>query len=566
MIRGLLLAALALLSCPAFAQDRLVLKADGELPKGLRDPIKLSSASALEEQKRSVMASLLKEGYLEASVDSCTRDSSTATCALHLGPLYRWARLSASGVDQAIASEANFRERYFTGRPIDPRQVARLYEALLDRCENNGFPFAVISLDSIRQDSDGMRATVMLDKGRFTRIDSVVTRGTAKVNEKYLQASIGIHPGDPYNETLIVEAEKRLRELPFVAQRQRPYVLFTPDKTKLYLFLDTKKASSINGILGVLPDPVTGKVNFTGDLDLRLRNALRQGEAIDLNWRSLKDKTQDLKARFNYPYLFRTPFGTDLSLKLFKRDTTFLEVTARAALEYLFGRNDRVSVFVNDKSSQRLGRSTFYPPGLADVDLTNYGLGIERERFDYRFNPRRGIGIAAEGSAGRKRSTTGTLADAEPPEVVTTTQYEVNGRIVGHIPIGGRGTVRLVAQGGSMVNELLFTNELYRIGGIKSMRGVDEASMYCSSFAIGTAELRFILDENSNAFVFFDQGWWEDQSQETLVTDAPIGFGVGTSFETKAGIFGLTYALGQQNGQPVDLRESKVHFGFTSLF
>ena len=117
-----------------------------------------------------------------------------------------------------------------------------------------------------------------------------------------------------------------------------------------------------------------------------------------------------------------------------------------------------------------------------------------------------------------------------------------------------------------MVNEQLFANELYRMGGIKSMRGVDEASIYCSSFAIGTAELRFILDENSNAFVFVDQGWWEDRSQEALVTDAPLGFGVGTSFETKAGIFGLTYALGRQFDRPVDLRESKVHFGFTSLF
>ena len=117
-----------------------------------------------------------------------------------------------------------------------------------------------------------------------------------------------------------------------------------------------------------------------------------------------------------------------------------------------------------------------------------------------------------------------------------------------------------------MVNERLFRNEIYRLGGIKSLRGVDEASIVASSFAIGTVEYRFLFEENSNFFLFVDQAWWEDQSQSQLLTDKPIGFGTGTSFETKAGIFSLTYALGKQFNNPIELRSGKVHFGFTSLF
>ena len=60
--------------------------------------------------------------------------------------------------------------------------------------------------------------------------------------------------------------------------------------------------------------------------------------------------------------------------------------------------------------------------------------------------------------------------------------------------------------------------------------------------------------------------WWEDAAQEQLVTDTPLGFGAGTTFETKAGLFSLTYALGRQFGEPVQLRGGKIHFGFTSLF
>ena len=103
-------------------------------------------------------------------------------------------------------------------------------------------------------------------------------------------------------------------------------------------------------------------------------------------------------------------------------------------------------------------------------------------------------------------------------------------------------------------------------GGIKSLRGVDEASIYCSSFGIGTVEYRFLFEENSNVFVFFDQAWIEDRTLDVNLSDTPMGFGAGTSFETKAGIFSLTYALGRQFNNPIELRGGKVHFGFTSLF
>ena len=57
-----------------------------------------------------------------------------------------------------------------------------------------------------------------------------------------------------------------------------------------------------------------------------------------------------------------------------------------------------------------------------------------------------------------------------------------------------------------------------------------------------------------------------DVESDGLTSGDTLGIGVGTSFETKAGIFGLTYALGRQFDAPFELRSGKVHFGFTSLF
>ena len=559
--------AVVLMACATFAQKhKVVFTADRELPERWLRAIEVGAVEQVPAALTQQIAFLHGQGYLEASIDSCKRDSSTTTCPLSVGRVYKWARLSGSGIPVEIASEARFREKLYTDRPVDPKGVQRLFEDLLARCENDGYPFARVKLDSLRSQEEGLSARVLLEKGRLVKIDSVVVRGTARTSERYLHSLIGIRPGDLYNESLVRGVELRVREMPFVTQRQRPYVQFTPERTKLFLFLDAKKASSINGILGIQPDPTTGKVKLTGDLDLRLRNALKRGEAIDLNWRSLADATQDLKVRLNLPFAFNTPFGADASLKLFKRDTTFLEVSARAALEYLLLRGDKVSVFVNTKSSERLGRNTFSTAGLADVNVLSYGLGLARERFDYRFNPRRGHSVLLEGSVGNKRTTTATIGQDVPSPTIRTLQYQLDGKVVAHVQVRRRSTIRFAGQGGWMVNDDLYRNELYRIGGLKTMRGVDEASIYCSAYAIGTVEYRFVYEENANFFVFVDQGWWEDAAQEQLLTDTPLGFGLGTSFETKAGLFSLTYALGQQFDNPILLRGGKVHFGFTSLF
>lgn len=570
MKRTALLLFLAAMATLAQAQPRwATAHADSLLPKRWRGAHKVAGPLGAQRWAADLRQDLIARGWLEASCDTIDVRGDTAHCHVHLGRPYRWASLRNRDVPGEIASAAHFRERLYATRPVSPRQLARLFEDLLAECEENGHPFARTWLDSVHHASDGLYARLRMDRGPFVRIDSVIVRGEARIAPRYLRAHIGISPGDPYNEQLVAAVERRIRELPFVSQQRQPYVLFTQEMTKLHLFLEPRKASSFNGILGVQPDAITGRVRLTGDLDLRLRNALKRGEALDLNWRSLADRTQDLKVRTNFPFVFNTPFGTDLSLKLFKRDTTFLEVTARAALEYLLGRGDKVSVFVSDKGSQRLGRTFTAAPGLGDVKITAYGMGVQRERFDYRFNPRQGLGVELDGSVGRKRSTTSVPGD-DVITYVTNTQYEGNARIVWHVPLGRRATLRMAGQGGTMINNgtgaRLYRNEVYRIGGLKTLRGTDEAGIFASSYAIGTVEYRFLFEENSNFFVFVDQAWWEDRSLAPAPTDTPLGFGAGTSFETKAGIFSITYALGRQFDNPVELRGGKVHFGFSSLF
>ena len=210
---------------------------------------------------------------------------------------------------------------------------------ILKNCENKGFPFASVSFDSIEINNQQFSASLSVDKNRFITIDSIIIKGSSAVAPVYLYNYIGIFPGDLYNETQIRRISSRLLELPFVKEAKQSQVLFLDKETKLYLFLENKKASQFDGVLGILPDEnKSGKINFIGEVHLKLQNSLKRGEIIELNWKTLPAQTQDLKVHALYPFLFNTPFGIDGNLAIYKKDSTYIDVTKNLGIQYAFYR------------------------------------------------------------------------------------------------------------------------------------------------------------------------------------------------------------------------------------
>jgi hemolysin activation/secretion protein len=115
-------------------------------------------------------------------------------------------------------------------------------------------------------------------------------------------------------------------------------------------------------------------------------------------------------------------------------------------------------------------------------------------------------------------------------------------------------------------DQTIYRNELFRIGGLKTLRGFDEESIYASSYVIPTIEYRFLFGQNSNLLLFAEGAWYENSSNHQYLSDTPISLGAGINFDTKAGIFSLNYGLGNQFGNGFDLRNGKIHFGLTALF
>ena len=523
--------------------------------------------------------------FAEASVDRLTRKDSTFFATLHVGPHYRWIALSNGNISPAILDGAGFRERLYRNKPFRYDQLRKLQEKLLDYAENHGYPFAKVWLDSILINKGRVAAQLMMDRGSLILVKELDLRGNAQISQVYMENYLGIAPGRPYNNQQVRQIRNRVQELPFLTLAEDPTVTFIEREATIQLPLEKKRASRFDFVLGVLPQNEAGRqlndrtVLVTGTFKGELQNQFGRGERIYASFEQLRPETQELELEFNYPFVLGLPFGIDFSFDLYKRDTSYLDLESDLGIQYLFEGGNYLKVFWNNRSSTlltvdeaRLQLQERLPQNL-DVSNAYFGLEYALQELDYRFNPRKGWSVRLRGGAGVKRiERNNRILELGYGELYDTLelrsfQYKLSGQIEGYLPLFNRSTLLGRLRGGAVFSEApVYFNEQFRIGGNQILRGFDEESIFATRYALSTLEYRLLIGQNSYLYAFGDVAYVEDVTPVKDVTDWPYGFGAGISFETSAGVFGVSLAYGKQLGNPIDFSAPKVHFGYVSLF
>jgi outer membrane protein assembly factor BamA len=106
---------------------------------------------------------------------------------------------------------------------------------------------------------------------------------------------------------------------------------------------------------------------------------------------------------------------------------------------------------------------------------------------------------------------------------------------------------------------------MFRLGGLTTIRGFNDESLYASQYGIGSVEYRYLYEKNANLRLFTDIGLIKNQGISPDL-NLFIGFGIGASIETKAGIFNIDYAMGKQENQVLLISDAKVHIGYVNNF
>lgn len=541
----------------------------------------------IDKGLRSLVSKLQREGYVMASVDSLVKTTKLYTAYLNIGEQYEWVSLEVGNLDDGILNQVGFKEKFYTGKPFNYKDIDVLIDKILRYHENNGYPFAEVSLDSLTFEGSKVSGQLHLEKNQLLVYDTLALVGDVRVTKGFLYNYLGIKPNKLYDEQVVSNISRRLKELPYLAETQPPKVIFTDEKAIINLYLKDRNSSQFDFLIGFLPNnDVSGRLLVTGEANLRLESPFGTGKTIALNWKKLQARTQELDLKFSYPYVLSFPLGLDAEFELYKRDTLYLNLDYEIGVQYLFiGRNYFEAFFKNQLTNvlnvdTNVVKQTRALPTNSDVRNTMFGIEFNFENLDYRLNPRSGTVLNVKAAAGTKRIVENSaISDLSDPENSGGTfaylydsidtriiQYKLDYRLEKYWPIKKRGTVLTALVGGAYISDNIFLNELYRIGGTQILRGFDEENIFVSLFNVVTAEYRFLLSPNSYFSLFFDGAYVEDRSGGGFENDFPFGFGAGLAFETRAGLFGVSYALGSQQGNGIDFRSAKIHFGYVNYF
>jgi outer membrane protein assembly factor BamA len=523
----------------------------------------LKSRNLLNEALSELQDKAFLNSYLAFSIDSIYSEKDTIRVRVNRGKRYIVDEIEIIFPPSDSLKDYKVKSDLITSK-IQLSNINEVQKNLLSHFENNGYPFVGIRIIDFNTEAKGTKVLMELDQGPLYRMDSLIIKSDSEISSRIIYNRIGMKKGEVYNEQKIREIESRVNEIGFISLKESPQVVFTKDKAILYLFLNKKSSNRLNGLLGFLPND-QGKVEFTGNIELQLANALGADEFLDFNWRKLQEQTQDLKINFAYPYIANLNLGFEQKLSIYKHDTTYTEVKLKSSLQYLFSRYKFLSVFVQSRIHNSLLNS-IEGESNPESNTLQYGLGGGWSNLDYRFNPRRGVDGEISIAIGDKK-----LQGINTEELMVlnqATQLTMEGRVAHYFPLKKRSVLKSHLTFSHIESDFIIENELYRLGGVKSIRGFDEEAFNASSYGILGLEYRYLTDRNSYFSGFVDYAYFEKNKVEfeSRTSGQAIGFGLGAAFETKAGIFSLSYALGSLNDAPFLVRSGKVHFGFNAIF
>lgn len=539
----------------------------------------VNSNKQFKERVQKVEAAMAAEGYAEFTLDSFKIEGKELELWFYTGSRYFLDSVALGNVNESAVIKAGLDFDQAKVRPLDRAGLETSLQACLDWYQDRGYPFA--RFDSLRMgfDSHGdsilARVGYSFDPGNFIQIDTVIFDGDVREKPYFMRALIGLQPGDMFDQSTLDGIPKALNNTIYFQQAKVKKVTFSEEnKATVTVGVERRKAGKFDILVGILPPrDNTAKLQFTGLADIQLVSPIfKAGEILQFRFDKLVGSSQKLHLNYMHPYLFATPVRLQMDFDLLKQDTTFLTRYFKFSGYYAFSQTLSVKAWTRTRTSTLISTTRWEndslarPPVLDAKDRT-FGLGLLFENVDYKFNPTRGWIIRADFGLGRKRIVENPrLHDNLYKDLLMELpRREAEFELWWYHRFSKRWVIALGERAYWLDQKQYFQNDLLQVGGSRSIRGFNENEFFTNFYSLSTAELRFLLERNSYLFVFGDYAYLENATATRKVVH-PTGFGLGMTYETKAGMVSLTYAAGRVEGQTFAPSRGRIHVGLINQF
>ena len=512
---------------------------------------------SIQSEVDSIQKKLSRMGYIENKVISIKKiNDSSFNSEIHLKKQFKTIYVNYKQTDiDKTRLKTILKDVYNDFFIISFSEIENALNFINSEVSKDGFPFSKLKLTNIRTKTHlVLEADLKLDTSNQKRtIDNILVKGYDKFPRSYLKHYLKIKSGQVFDINTIQKKTSQLSNLNFANEIKSPEVLFTKDSTSLYLYLEKSKSNAFDGFLGFGTNEETNKLQFDGYLNLNLNNNLNFGESLRLLYKSDENDQQTFEVDASLPYLFKSPLGVDLLLRIFRRDSSFTTTNQSAKLHYQINPKHKVYGGITATESNNL---------LSDnVESSIKDYKTKYVTFAYQFIYTQNNNVLFPVNS-RIFMETGFGDRATNDNSQNQTQLFIDTYKIFNLNF--KNSFYLRVNGSSLVSDSYFENELLRFGGINSIRGFEENSLYATLYGVINTEYRYQVSHSIYVNSIIDAAYYENKIINSKQKLFSYGFGFGLL--TKAGLFKFNYANGKTEDVSFNLSNSKVHLSLTSNF
>lgn len=415
-----------------------------------------------------------------------------------------------------------------------------------------GYPFNFVQLINIEEKNSNISAELKIDLNSKRKIDDIKIKGYEDFPLSFIKHYIRLKQDDVFDIDKIKEKSYKIDNLKFVQQYKDPEILFEKDSTITYLYLNKIKNNRFDGYIGFNNNDNSNDLEINGYIDLSLVNSLNKGEEIKLNYKNTGKEKQYLMIDVNVPYVFNSPVGFDVSINLTKKDTSYNKDEQSVGFNYLTKKNKKISLNLNTINSNS---NNSYNSSLINDFKSKF--------IKFQYNEEK-INFSDELIPIKFSNTVELFYGQRKDNIDTESQVKLKTVTYNNFKISKKINFFMKLETFNFISKSYFLNELNLFGGINSIRGFEENSLSSNKYYLINSEFRFIMDNTIYINTIFDAAYFENKL--TSQKDHLYAFGMGLNLKTDSGIFKLIYANGTVNGNPVELKTSKIHLSFSNIF
>ena len=410
-----------------------------------------------------------------------------------------------------------------------------------------GYPLAKVQLENIKRKKNKLLADLAIQLNSQRKINKIVLKfKEEEKNQKYFPSNYLTQINKKFNKKLfnqntLKEIKTEFENYSFAKQTKQPELLFSKDSTVIYVYIEKRKSNSFDGYVGIGSNEEK-KTTLNGYLDIQLNNLLNGGEDFYMYWKSDGNNQKTFRTGLTLNYLFKSPLGLNAQLNIFKQDSTFQNSKTILDLNYLVDHKTKVYVGIESTVSSDIQNSNNNTISDFKNQFITIGVNHQKNSPDAPFFPEK-TKIDFRFGLGKRERQNSTINTSNQK------QYFINLNLSHTFIINAKNSINIRSQNSYLKSSTYLTNELFRFGGLYSIRGFAENSLQGNYMSTLLTEYRYLLNQSLYIHSIFDYAIFKDDSDSTILKEfnTITGVGIGIGMYTKNGILKFYITNGANN-------------------